>query len=171
MEIWKKIKGYEDRYLISNYGNVMSLNYLNRGYEKILKPLPSGIGYFRVGLFKDKKCKEHYIHRLVALHFISEIKEGYSVNHIDSDKSNNKIQNLEIVTNRENTCHKFINKNKISRYIGVSFNKNANKFISAIKINGIRKHLGYFNDELSAYQARLNAEKYYGIENKYKIVF
>jgi hypothetical protein len=170
MEIWQKIKGYEDRYLISNCGNVISINYLNRGYKKLLKPLIAGVGYFRVGLYKDKKCKEHYIHRLVASHFIGEIKEGHSVNHIDFNKSNNKIENLEIITNRENSCHKFLKENKLSKYIGVSYNKNAKKFVSAIKINGIRKHLGYFDNEITAYKARLNAEKIYGITNKYRTI-
>ena len=75
MEIFKTIEGYNNRYQISNYGNVLSTNYLNRGYSKLLKPSIAGKDYYRVNLYKDKICKSHYIHRLVAKYFIGEIKK------------------------------------------------------------------------------------------------
>lgn len=170
MEIWKPIKGYEHRYKVSTLGNIKTLNYKNKGFEKILKPSEAGAGYLMIRLLKDNKIKSFYIHRLVVSNFISEIEKGFDINHLDKNKKNNSLNNLEIISHRENCCHSFTNTNKLSKYIGVSFNKNANKWIAGIKINGNRKHLGYFNDENSAYEARKNAEIFYGIRNKYKIV-
>lgn len=167
MEIYKTIKGYDNRYKISNYGNVLSINYLNRGVAKILKPLPAGKDYLRVNLYKDKIYKSSYIHRLVAQYFIGEIKKGYEINHIDKNKSNNNVKNLEIITHRENSCHKYINGNKICKYIGVTFNKNAKKWVAAIKLNSKRKHLGYFDNPELAFESRKKAENDLKISNKY----
>lgn len=102
MEIFKKIKGFEGLYEISNLGNIKSL--VNR-YSKvnILKYGISNSGYATITLCKNKKKYTKTIHRIMAETFF-----GYStlqVNHKDGNKLNNNILNLEYVTKSENTRH------------------------------------------------------------------
>lgn len=98
-EVWKDIEGYEDLYMISNYGNVKSLekkDSLGRiRSEKILKLQKTAWGYFQLTLHKDNKKKNFLIHRLVAMAFIENPNNHLEVNHKDEDKTNNKVENLE----------------------------------------------------------------------------
>ena len=113
-EVWKDIKGYEGLYQVSNFGNVKSLRkridkgkchrYFN---EKILKPIETNKGYLRVKFCKDRKIKKIRVHRLVAEAFIK--KPELEVNHRDGNKKNNKIENLEWVTKKENLQHAWKN--------------------------------------------------------------
>lgn len=96
MEIWKTIEGYEGKYLISNYGNVKSLIDNNKkAREKILKPRIGNTGYLYINLWKKSKSKSKKIHRLVAEAFISNPNNLPQVNHIDGNKINNNVKNLE----------------------------------------------------------------------------
>jgi len=108
-EIWKDIKGYEGLYQVSNLGNIKSLRF---NKEKILKGGLSGTGYLTVNLFNYGKPKSHTIHRLVANNFLSDEKE--QVNHIDGDKTNNRLTNLEFCTRIGNSEHAFVNGLSIS---------------------------------------------------------
>lgn len=108
-EIWKDIPGYDGIYQISNYGRVKSLGayfyqngYLRHNRAKIMSIFNNGNGYSYISLTKNGKRKNHYIHRLVASAFIGEIANGFVVNHKDYDKSNNQVDNLEIITQSEN---------------------------------------------------------------------
>ena len=109
MESWKKINDYE-QYQISNLGNVKTIANEATRKERLLKPLNHPKGYFRVGLWLEGKVKFHFIHRLVAIHFIDNPENKQTINHIDGDKSNNKSDNLEWNTYRENMNHSIINK-------------------------------------------------------------
>lgn len=116
-EIWKDIKGYEGQYQVSNLGRVKSLPrttaYINKaGYDssqfregQFKKEIDNGRGYKTVDLYKDNKGKRVYIHRLVVEAFIGDIPPGMVVNHKDFDRSNNALENLEIVTYSENNKH------------------------------------------------------------------
>ena len=107
MEEWKDIKGYEGLYQISNLGRVKSLSRIDsRGHklnEKILKPKIRGYGYKAVMLSKNNIHKLYYIHRLVAEAFIPNPDNLPCVNHIDENKNNNCIENLEWCTRKYNT--------------------------------------------------------------------
>lgn len=106
-EIWKDIAGYEGRYMISNLGNVLSLCYGGNRKTKTamrLKPVLHHTGYMIVGLGKKPK-KICLIHILVATAFIPNTEGKPFVNHIDGDKRNNCVDNLEWVTAKENTQH------------------------------------------------------------------
>ena len=117
VEEWKPIQGYEGCYEISSLGRVKSVErkvynpcVLGDGCyrtvpEKIRKPNIMK-GYHCVGLVKNKSIKIFRIHRLVIEHFVGQApSQEYQVNHIDGDKSNNRVENLEWVTPKENTQH------------------------------------------------------------------
>lgn len=95
MEIWKDIKGYEGLYQVSNMGRIKSLNYRNTGEKGLLNGKPNSGGYLIVGLSKNKKTKSFYIHKLVAENFLPNPKNLPEVNHIDENKENNTVYNLE----------------------------------------------------------------------------
>jgi hypothetical protein len=161
IEIYKQINGYQN-YAVSNFGNVK-----NTTSNKILKEIDKGNGYLEVGLYDNKKLKKSKIHRLVASHFIENPESLKTINHINGIKTDNRAENLEWNSNRENNCHKFKGKNITSKYVGVHFNSNSKRWISQIKINDKSKHLGSFKSELYAYQARVNFEIENNIVNKY----
>lgn len=113
-EIWKDIKNYEGLYQISNLGNVKSLeryvNHLNGVrivHEKILKPIIDNTGYYVVSLWKENICERIHIHRIVTENFIPNISNKPFVNHIDGNKLNNCINNLEWCTPKENNIHAY----------------------------------------------------------------
>ena len=124
-EIWKDIEGYEGLYQVSNLGRVNSLarvvkykNYNSKNnsnchkvVEKIKKATCKGKGshggggYYVVTLYKNGKSKQWYVHRLVAMAFLPNDENKETVNHIDGDKSNNCLSNLEWATYSENVHH------------------------------------------------------------------
>lgn len=155
IEEWKDIIGYEGLYQISNFGNVKSVRF---DKEKLLLPQTNSKGYYFVVLCDKTKRKQMQIHQLVAIAFLNHIpcKMELVINHINFDKKDNNVSNLEIVTNRENSNRKHLK--STSKYTGVSFEKDRNKWISQIKINGKRVLLGRFSNEIDAndaYQSKL----------------
>lgn len=106
-EIWRDIKGYENIYQVSSLGRVKSLervSYLGKIIkEKILKNSFNHRKYLVVHLSKDGKSKVVTVHRLVAEAFIPNPENKLEVNHIDEDKTNNCLNNLEWVTSKENS--------------------------------------------------------------------
>lgn len=102
---WKPIKDYEDLYMVSNTGLVKRIKFINGKHnfeqEKLLKPILNKDGYMFVRLCKDGKTKNKRIHRLVANAFLGE--SNLQIDHIDGNKQNNRLDNLEYVTAKENT--------------------------------------------------------------------
>ena len=95
-EIFVKIKGYEG-YEVSNTGKIKSLK-----TNRLLKPQKNNCGYLYILLTdQNKKVKINLIHRLVFDSFIG-ITEGFEINHLDEDKENNKLDNLELITHEDN---------------------------------------------------------------------
>ncbi|UXO94080.1 HNH endonuclease [Pseudanabaena phage Pan5] len=111
-EIWKDVPGYEGMYQVSNYGRVKSLyrkrvDTLGRIFgntEKIIKPRLCR-GYYIVGLYKNSNGVNKRVNVLVAQSFCSSYRDGMLVNHLDGNKLNNHISNLEPCTPLENLIH------------------------------------------------------------------
>jgi hypothetical protein len=153
IEIFKDIKDYPN-YQISNYGNVKSLKY---NEPRILKPATGMKGYLYVNICDfNKKYKKHYIHRLVASTFIRGIKKDEQIDHKDSNKINNMLENLDIVDNRINQL-----RNKKGILPGVS--KIGNKWRTRIQLNKQIIPIGTFNTPEEAHEAYKNKLKEYGI--------
>jgi hypothetical protein len=99
-EQWKYINEYDGLYMISNYGNVYSIPRKNTKGGLVRKDYH--FGYNRVTLCKDGKTKKFFVHRLVAQHFLPNPNNLPQVNHKDENKSNNRVDNLEWCTAKEN---------------------------------------------------------------------
>lgn len=111
MEIWKEIEGYENLYEISNLGRIRSLGRIcntkggatQKKRPRILTQEISIHGYCRIRLYDSNgNCKHHAVHRLVASTFIGPIPEGMQINHINEIKTDNRVENLEICTPKQN---------------------------------------------------------------------
>ena len=105
-EAWVDIKDYEGLYQISNLGRVKSLK-RNTAHERILIPRVGRDGYLYVGLCKNGITKTKKIHRLVAENFIENPENKKEVNHIDGNKLNNYIFNLEWCNRSYNLKHAY----------------------------------------------------------------
>lgn len=102
MNIEKRaIKGYGEMYSADTLGNIY------KG-DEILKSNDNGIGYRFVKLRYKGKCYNRYVHRLVWLAFMGDIPKKYEINHKNHDKSDNSLENLEIVTHSENVHKAFL---------------------------------------------------------------
>ena len=99
-EIWKDVPGYEN-YMISNLGNVKSLNYNHTDREHLLSPGNCN-GYLRVNLCKNGVKKYFLVHRLVYSTFVGEIPEGCEINHINENKTDNRLCNIEAISHKAN---------------------------------------------------------------------
>lgn len=110
-EIWKGIPGYEEKYQASNLGRIRSTISWNGRYyykkERILVPQKNCWGRLQIDLSKNGKVKKYSVHRLVAQTFIPNPENKPEINHIDGNKLNNNIENLEWVTSKENVLHAY----------------------------------------------------------------
>lgn len=156
-EIWKPVKGNEDTHEVSNYGNLRSKshNVLNRGsgyrYDiegKPLKTTQAGNGYMVVNI----KRSTLYVHRLVAEAFIGDIPAKMDINHKNGDRTDNRVDNLEIVTRRENISHSY----KVLHRKGPS-TPNARKAVRQIKDGKV----------INVYESARDAMRATGIHYKY----
>ena len=161
-EIWRDIPNYDGMYQVSNKGRVKSLKF---GKERILRQSVDRLGYHCLQFCHNKIKKKFNIHQLVAMVFLNHKSDGtlnLVVDHINGDKSNNSVENLQLTTQRHNTSKD--RKNGSSSFTGVSWHKLYNKFISSIYINNKFVHLGYFENDADAgeiYQlALINIDNY-----------
>lgn len=155
-EIWKDVYGYEGLYQVSNLGIIKSLIYNNTGKKNILRPGVNTGGYYCVVLSKNRIKKMYTVHQLVAVCFLNHVPNGMNlvINHKDFNKLNNHVDNLEIVTSRENSNRKHLKSS--SQYVGVYWYKKTGKWKSQIMVEGKKKHIGYFANEIEASKAYQN---------------
>lgn len=158
-EIWKDVIGYEDIYQVSNIGNIKSLNYNRTGKEQLLVLSKDRFGYLCIHLCKQGKKRKFKVHQLVAIEFLNHIPCGHErvVDHIDTNKKNNDVSNLQILSNRENLSKD--KKGYSSQYVGVAWCKSNKKWRAQMTINKKVVHLGNFNNEIDAHNAYQNRLK------------
>lgn len=94
-----------ENYQVSNFGRILSLNYRNTGRAELMTPRKRKNGYFQVNLRKNGEYKTCSLHRLVAQTFIPNPNNLPQVNHIDQDKTNNRVENLEWKSPKDNCNH------------------------------------------------------------------
>ena len=104
-EIYVDVKGYEGMYKISDYGNLLSINYAKTGKPKLMRNSINQEGYIENTLHKESKTFFERRHRLVAINFIPNQNNFPVVNHKDGNKLNNHIDNLEWCTDHGNCIH------------------------------------------------------------------
>lgn len=162
IEIWKDVPDYEGVYMASNLGNVKSLDrryFMVRNNSvaikkgKILKPYFNGNDRLDIDLRLNGKRKTLALSQIIAITFLNHIPCGLDtiVDHIDNNPLNNKLSNLQLITNREN-CSKD-KKNKTSNFAGVHWDKGRLKWKSSIRIKDKEVFLGRFDCELKASEA------------------
>lgn len=155
-EIWLPVVGYEGYYEVSSFGRVKSLSRkssLGRDKfritrERILRSAIGKRGYIVVTLFKNCQGATRTIHSLIAESFLNYKRCQFElvVDHVDNNRLNNFLSNLQITTNRVNTS-----KDRGNKYLtGVSFRSNS--FTATININSTQIYLGRFNNELTAHK-------------------
>lgn len=107
MENWKDIEGYEGLYQVSNIGRVKRLAGFKCNVERFLTGSKDKDGYILICLSKDGNAKKYKLHRLVALHFIPNIENKPEIDHINTIKTDNRVENLKWVTRKENANNPF----------------------------------------------------------------
>lgn len=156
-EIWRDIKGYEDKYQVSNLGRVRSLDrtvwngvahHLLRG--RILKIGYDGGKYRKANISVDGNRQSLKIHRLVAAAFLEDYDSKMEVNHKDFDKDNNRVDNLEMVSPLDNTRHYWRSQRKKR---GAYPYKSSKRFKAQIFHKGKQLHIGVYDTIEEAYQA------------------
>lgn len=107
-EQWKEVPGYEGVYEASDQGRVRRV--LSRGRARkgtVLKPFPTQWGYYLVHLRNNGNDRVMAVHRIIAPLFLGQVPADHEVNHIDGNKANNAVSNLEYVTRSENLRHAY----------------------------------------------------------------
>lgn len=158
-EIWKDIPNYEGFYQVSNLGRVKSLKRTILGKkrktyveEKYIKQMSSPNKYLKVNLRKNG-LKQFAVHQLVAMAFLNHTPNGNTlvVDHINDNKIDNRLENIQVVTSRYNSCK--TQGRYSSKYKGVTWRKLSKRWIAQIRNNGKNIHLGIFKDEFEAHLA------------------
>lgn len=157
-----KLKGFEERYEIYEDGSIISL-YTN----KPLCQWVDNVGYLQVRLKKNGKNYYKRVHRLVAEHFIENPNNLPQVNHIDGDKTNNNINNLEWTNNKKNTQHGYDNDlyHSKHRYIGIKVFDRSGDYLNTYK--SIRETANQLNINRKTLSRILFDDK----ENNYDYLF
>jgi hypothetical protein len=134
-ELWKEIPQTNGRYQASSLGRIATMNYKNSHQIRIMKPAKDANGYYRTMIIINGKLSTIKVHRIVAQAFIQNPLNKLEVNHINNNRDDNRISNLEWVTRRENLDH-MLNQNRQSLNNG---SKNGMAKLTEIQVLAIRQ--------------------------------
>jgi|DEB0MinimDraft_6_1074348.scaffolds.fasta_scaffold43133_2 hypothetical protein len=151
---WVPVIDYEDQYEVSELGEIRAKEkltcYGRHLKPKLIKPAPNHNGYLIVVLCKDKNRKTRVLHRIIKESFHG--KSDLTVDHIDGNRKNNKLSNLEYTTHTENCYRRSLKKNNL-----VGIRKRGNSWTARIMIDSIQYHLGSFKTKEEALEKYMNA--------------
>ena len=157
-EIWKDIEGTNGEYQASDKGRYRSLKY---GKIRILKPGTDSKKYLVAYLHLNGVQKAIKVHSLVWQTFNGIILEKLQIDHINGIKSDNRLENLRLLTNRENKQAGMDAKrnagNTYSKYRGLTYDNFGKRWVVMCHINGKPWRVGYYKDEEEAHMASENA--------------
>lgn len=167
-EVWRDISGYEGYYQVSSLGKVRSLDRVvptKDGGERFCKGRTiEGLvnrGYRQVNLNRDSIGRTYNFSQLVAMAFLGHEPNGgvLVVDHINGNRSDNRVENLRIVTQRANKsiCFRSNEDSFSSKYVGVNWHKGTSKWITQIRYGEAVIHLGLFTSETEASKAYQSA--------------
>lgn len=175
-EIWKDIIGHEGLYQISNLARIKSLSRIivnKNGFNKIIKerilsPVTMNIGYVAISLWRGNKDTKYTLHRLMAIHFIPNSENKKEVNHINGNRGDNNLLNLEWVTPSENMKHA-MRTGKCKNFFQKGFNHKQSKLsrekvlaIREMRKNGARlKEIGRIFDLTMDHVCRITKKRIY----------
>lgn len=151
-EQWKPIIGYEEYYEASDQGRIKSNRFCA---TRIMKLSITVCGYLQFNLYRNRKMKSFLAHRITAMTFLPDYSECLQVDHINGNRTDNRITNLRIMTNTDN-CRAFnkARRNVTSQYRGVYFCKRDRLWIANIGFKDEQIYLGCFPSEIAAAKAR-----------------
>lgn len=161
MENSKQIFENNPYYFVNKNGEVFSRKFNKTKKMSLSK---TSKGYLCVRFSFNGVAKTFFVHRLVAETFLNKEEGRDYVNHIDSNKFNNCVDNLEWCTHMENNCHRYLIKD-VDKKSGVK--KKGKKWFATIYYNNKLNHIGTYNTQEEAYIARKNYESINLITNKY----
>lgn len=146
--------------MVSNYGNVKSMNYNHTGKEKLLKPKVDKDGYLEVLLCVNNKRKHNRVHRLVAIAFIHNPENLPQVNHKDEIRNNNTVDNLEWCTLEYNIKYGSHMKNiKENHAKGKSHQFSKKVICDGIEFVSVKSCADYYDVNASTMRCWLNPNK------------
>lgn len=164
-EIFIPVKGYEGLYEISDHGRLKSLNYNHTGLPRIMKPSVGARGYYQTVLFKNGSKEYFCIYQIVAISFLNhDLSKLDHIHHINLDKTDDRLINLEIVSCRENILQ--------CKYDSISagVSKHKNKYRARISYYGYNIHIGLFKSISEANDAYMMFFEYINELRKLKII-
>ncbi len=162
-EIWVPALGFESTHEVSNLGKIRNISKYN---NRIITQRKTNDGYFYVEICVNYKRGTKKVHRIVAESFHG-MQINKCVNHIDGNKENNYINNLEWVSTRENMAHRSLMKKKTSKYTNITWDKKKLKWRAQVYIDGKQIYIGLYENEDEAYQKLCLFLYDKGIINKY----
>lgn len=140
VEEWRPILGTNGRYVVSNFGRIQNL-FPKKGANCILAGVNDGKGYRRIPLTAHGRPRRLWlIHQLVALAFLGDCPKGKNINHIDSNRANNRADNLEYVTQLENQRHSWRTNNRKPPHHGEATHFAKLTEQDVIRIRDLRSH-------------------------------
>ena len=158
------VNNYED-YVIFSTGKVYS-----KKHKKFIKPHISNQGYLRIEISKNNNPKKYFVHRLIAEHFIENLYNLPSIDHIDRNKLNNDISNLRWSSRTLQNINKNIQKNNKTGTIGVYFHKIKNIYRAIWRVDGKKFSKSFSANKYSDEEAKQLAINYRAkmVEKHYK---
>jgi hypothetical protein len=157
MEQWKEVPGTNAAYFVSDLGNIMCTNWKGTGRREIMKPAPDAKGYLRTMLKYHDGYRTIRVHRIVAEAWIPNPESKPQIDHINFDKADNRVANLQWVTPKENTARSYA-AGRIKKPVCTNFVKGSRIGTSKLNEDQVREIRAKFKPRI--YTREMLAKEY-----------